>query len=120
MTKDLGLTCMSGPVWYRLTSTYGPRFFGRDDLRERTEIYNIVEVTTPFYRLVTRELKREILDWIQTVSTQTSPGDQIVVILIGHGQADTANVVLNSQAGKEYLTKTEISQTLSSLRSMLV
>jgi hypothetical protein len=46
---------MSGTDLSVITATYGSLFFGRDDLRERTEVYNAVEAATPFYRLVTRE-----------------------------------------------------------------
>lgn len=116
MADGLDHTCLSGTDLYITTLTYGPLLFGRDDLRKRTEVYNVTEATNPFYRLVGAEgLKEPIIRWIRNVSHRAKAGDRIIIVLIGHGQTDTANVVLNSRYGKKYLTKTEISASLSTL-----
>lgn len=76
------------------------------------------EAINPFYNLVGPDgLKEKVISWIRNVSSCAKAGDRIIIILIGHGQPNTANVVLNSRAGQEYLTKTEISASLQNLPS---
>jgi hypothetical protein len=114
----LSPTCISETDLYTTASAYRPFLFGREDLRERTEIYDTAEAANPFYHLVNgadQGLKETIVNWIRNVSDRVKAGDRIIIILIGHGQADSASVVLNSRVGKEYLTKTEISTSLSAL-----
>jgi len=46
-----------------------PLLFGLDDLRQRTQIYDIAEAMNPFYQIMAQQgLKQRILDWTQTTS----------------------------------------------------
>jgi hypothetical protein len=55
-----------------ITTLYGPLLFGRDDMRERSEVYNSEEAQISFYILATEGLKKSILDWIEGVSRNGS------------------------------------------------
>lgn len=95
--KDgLDPTCLSGVDLYITTNALGPFIFGRDDMRGRTEVYNVEEAVNPFYHLVGEEgLKKRVIDWIENVADLAKAGDRIVIILICHGVDDSA-VSLNS------------------------
>ncbi|KAJ5622524.1 hypothetical protein N7528_005756 [Penicillium herquei] len=94
-------TLLSGTDLRDITSMCGPFVFGRDDLRERVQIYDEEEARTPFYQLKTSGLKSHILDWVKNVSHQVSSGDRIIVVLIGHGDERTSGVTLYPQHGAQ-------------------
>ncbi|KAJ5713577.1 uncharacterized protein N7483_010758 [Penicillium malachiteum] len=109
-------TFLSGTDLHDITSMCGPFVFGRDDLRERVQIYDNQEARTPFYQLETGGLKSHILHWVRNVSHHVSSGDRIIIVLIGHGDEKAGDVTLYPQHGaQEFLSKAEMVATLSFL-----
>lgn len=114
-TDGLDPTCLSGRHLQNITNIFGPFIFGREDLRQRTQVYDNDEAFTPFYQLETRHLKRSVLAWIANVSREVGPGDRIIIVMIGHGERSGA-IVMDTQYGpKETLTKAEMMVALSVL-----
>ncbi|KUM55788.1 hypothetical protein ACN42_g11449 [Penicillium freii] len=94
----------------------GPFIFGRDDLRERVQVYDSQEAMTPFYQLEAYGPKSHILQWIRDVSNNVGDGDRIIIVLIGHGSQRKSSVTLYSQRGPaQYLSKAEMVAALAVL-----
>ncbi|KAJ5607869.1 hypothetical protein N7537_004488 [Penicillium hordei] len=109
-------TCLSGTNLFDITSTSGPFIFGRDDLRERIQVYDSDEATRPFYQLEAHGIKSHIMCWIRDVSGNVRPGDRIIIVLIGHGSHQESAVTLHCQRGPtQYLSKAEMVAALSVL-----
>ncbi|KGO47995.1 hypothetical protein PEX1_062180 [Penicillium expansum] len=109
-------TCLSGTNLHDITIMSGPFLFGREDLRDRVQVYDTQEAITPFYRLEANGLKSHVMHWIRDVSRHIGTGDRIVIVLIGHGNLEKQAVILCPQRGEvEHLTKAEMIAALSTL-----
>lgn len=51
MVDCLNPTCLSGTDLQTITDMNGPLTFDRDDLRQRTRVYDRIEAQNPFYHL---------------------------------------------------------------------
>ncbi|OJJ42434.1 hypothetical protein ASPZODRAFT_76708 [Penicilliopsis zonata CBS 506.65] len=116
MEDGLQPTCLSARHLETITDMSGPFLFGREDLGRRVQIYDSQEARSPFYRLDTHGVKSHALAWARGVSRQVSPGDRIVIVLMGHGrESDGAVVFYPQHAEREYLSKVEMTAALSVL-----
>ncbi|KAJ5983223.1 hypothetical protein N7481_005322 [Penicillium waksmanii] len=115
IADGLNPACISSTNLQDITNVYGPFLFGREDLRDRIQIYDDEEAMTPFYQLEDRSLKLPTLDWVRSTSAQVRAGDRIIIVLIGHGNSD-GYIELNPQHGPvEFLAKAEMLAALSVL-----
>lgn len=65
----------------------------------RTDVHNENEARNPFCNLVGPEgLKEPLIGFAMRLDSRAKVGDRIIIILVGHGQAGTANAILNSRA----------------------
>lgn len=98
VADGLNPACISSTNLQDITNVYGPFLFGREDLRDRIQIYDDEEAMTPFYQLEDRSLKLLTLDWGRSTFAQVRAGDRIIIVLIGHGNSD-GYIELNPQHG---------------------
>lgn len=104
MAAGLNPTCLSEVHLEDITNMKGPFLPVRDDRGHETQVYvNKVEAQTPFY-----QLSGGILYWIRDVSPRLKQGDRVILVFLGCGYMDTADVVLDALNRREYLTETEV------------
>lgn len=110
MAAGLNQTCLSEVHLEDITNMKGPFLSVRDDRGHETQVYdNKFEAQTPFYQLSGAEgLKKGILYWIRDVSPRLKQGDRVILVFLGCGDMDTADVVLDALNRRKYLTETEV------------
>ncbi|KAI9926231.1 hypothetical protein ASPWEDRAFT_43586 [Aspergillus wentii DTO 134E9] len=70
----------------------------------------------PFYQVTRPEdLKQQILNWTTNISPHLHSGDRVIIVLIGNGTRNRPDFIINSEHGREFLTRTEVTASLSTI-----
>lgn len=125
ISDGLNPTCLLGIDLADVINMSGRLLFGRDDLRDRVQVYDHDEAQSPFYQLSAPHCTKHLaLSCIRNIAPRLRPGDHVILVFTAHGQRDTNIILHNGPLGIEYLTKTEAIAALSilpaSIRILLV